>query len=68
MGTPRWETVGCQQGHPKMLGHFAEEGIYFFYKETLKNVDFKRIVFFSNTFFKGTFLWCVIAGTGFVLP
>lgn len=25
--------------------------IYIFYKETLKNVNFKRIVFFSNTFF-----------------
>lgn len=30
-GTLLWETVGCQQGHPKMPGHFAEEGIYIYF-------------------------------------
>lgn len=40
---------------------------FFFYKETLKDVEYKRRVFFKH-FSKGTFLWCVIAGTGFGPP
>lgn len=71
MGTSLWETEGHQEGHPRIPGVEKKKSqflfFFFFYKETLKDVEYKRRVFFKH-FSRGTFLWCVIAGTGFGPP